>query len=228
MTTLLDKNHVFSGTFTDDRPPSHPKPPSNRKNEDWNEWDQMDAHELLRFLLDAVSMEELDVSAGGRSLTSCTMGNDRNARHPSLPLPHVPQLIKKLHPPPAPKPSKKKQKRGGGARTRGTNKLNETSASSSSSDADDSSDDLDSSEAESLLAEDPTYRLPSRPPPEPRFTPFIETIFGGKLASVIVCEECRGVNRIEEDFLDISLPIKGDDGAKVRRVSGTRDGISIR
>lgn len=35
----------------------------NRKNEDWNEWDQMDAHELLRFLLDGISMEEIDVSA---------------------------------------------------------------------------------------------------------------------------------------------------------------------
>lgn len=34
---------------------------SNRKSEDWNEWDQMDAHELLRFLLDRVSMEEFDV-----------------------------------------------------------------------------------------------------------------------------------------------------------------------
>lgn len=33
----------------------------NRKSEDWNEWDQMDAHELLRYLLDGVSMEEMDV-----------------------------------------------------------------------------------------------------------------------------------------------------------------------
>ena len=33
----------------------------NRKNEDWNEYDQMDAHELLRYLLDGVSMEETDV-----------------------------------------------------------------------------------------------------------------------------------------------------------------------
>lgn len=89
----------------------------------------------------------------------------------------------------------------------------------SSSDSSSSSDeDVSSSEAESLLAEDPTYRLPARDPPPPRYTPFIDTIFGGKLASVIVCEECRGVSRIEEDFLDISLPIKGDDG-KVRRVS---------
>ena len=34
---------------------------SNRKSEDWNEFDQMDAHELLRYLLDGVSMEEMDV-----------------------------------------------------------------------------------------------------------------------------------------------------------------------
>ena len=94
-------------------------------------------------------------------------------------------------------------------------KRSDGTQSATSSDSD--SDDLDTSEAESLLAEDPTYRLPVHPPPARRFTPFIDTIFGGKLASVIVCEECRGVSRIEEDFLDISLPLKSDEG-KVKRV----------
>ncbi|KAK9900033.1 cysteine proteinase [Cystobasidium minutum MCA 4210] len=161
----------------------------NRKNEDWNEWDQMDAHELLRFLLDGISMEEMD-------------------------------LIKKKQPQNANKEKAKKKKRKGprpvAEQLRRKAAMAAGEALSSSDSSSSSEEDLSSSEAESLLAEDPTYRLPPRDPPPPRYTPFIDTIFGGKLASVIVCEECRGVSRIEEDFLDISLPIKGDDG-KVRR-----------
>jgi hypothetical protein len=106
----------------------------------------------------------------------------------------------------------KKRKRSSTAAERKRSDGNQSNASSDSE-----SDDLDTSEAESLLAEDPTYRMPSHPPPSKRYTPFIDTIFGGKLASVIVCEECRGVSRIEEDFLDISLPLKSDEG-KVKRV----------
>lgn len=136
------------------------------------------------------------------------------------------QLIKKINPPPPPKqkkPKNKKKRKGDRPiadqlRRKAAGSNEEIITSSESEGSSSSEDDLSSSEAESLLAEDPTYRLPTREPPPPRYTPFIDTIFGGKLASVIVCEECRGVSRIEEDFLDISLPIKSDDG-KVRRVS---------
>lgn len=125
------------------------------------------------------------------------------------------QLIKKVNPPPQankPKVTKKKRRKGV------ADELRRKAAGSEGTSSESDSDDMETSEAESLLAEDPTYRLPRKHQRESRYTPFIETIFGGKLASVIVCEECRGVNRIEEDFLDISLPIKGDDG-KVKRVS---------
>jgi hypothetical protein len=125
----------------------------------------------------------------------------------------LPQLIKKTNPATANKSKVVKKKRRKGVADELRRKAGGSEVSSSESD----SDDMQTSEAESLLAEDPTYRLPKKHQPESRYTPFIETIFGGKLASVIVCEECRGVNRIEEDFLDISLPIKGDDG-KVKRV----------
>lgn len=132
------------------------------------------------------------------------------------------QLIKKKQPQNANKEKAKKKKRKGprpvAEQLRRKAAMAAGEALSSSDSSSSSEEDLSSSEAESLLAEDPTYRLPPRDPPPPRYTPFIDTIFGGKLASVIVCEECRGVSRIEEDFLDISLPIKGDDG-KVRRVS---------
>lgn len=175
----------------------------------------MDAHELLRFLLDGVSMEEIDVS-GTLPHFKRTVTRRADFRA-SLQL----QLIKKIQPQPAQKKSKKKKRKGPRPvaeqlRRKAALAAGETLSSDTSSS--EGEEDLSSSEAESILSEDPTYRLPPRDPPPPRYTPFIDTIFGGKLASVIVCEECRGVSRIEEDFLDISLPIKGDDG-KVRRVS---------
>lgn len=110
----------------------------------------------------------------------------------------------------------KQKKRKQGAKS-AERKKDAVSRSATSSSSESDSDDLDTSEAESLLAEDPTYRMPAHPLPAKKYTPFIDTIFGGKLASVIVCEECRGVSRIEEDFLDISLPLKSDEG-KVKRV----------
>lgn len=123
---------------------------------------------------------------------------------------HSPQLIKKIQPAQPVKPKKAK-------RQKVTRPAGEA-AGSDASDSSSSADELETSEAESLLAEDPTYRPAPRAPQPKRYTPFIDTLFGGKLASVIVCEECRGVSRIEEDFLDISLPLKSDD-AKLKRVS---------
>lgn len=127
------------------------------------------------------------------------------------------QLIKKLQPQPA-KPVNRKKRRAKGVAAELARKAERARGGAISSSSESDSDDLDSSEAESLLAEDEEYRAPPKPPQQPRYTPFIEKLFGGKLASVIVCEQCRGITRIEEDFLDISLPIKADDG-KVRRVN---------
>lgn len=163
----------------------------------------MDAHELLRYLLDGVSMEEFDVRQRPRVPTRVSP--------PDQVLP--PQLIKKLQPPSPARDKKKKRKKE--ARSADRQRLDGAHTATSSSESD--SDDIATSEAESLLAEDPTYRMPTHPLLPKRYTPFIDTIFGGKLASVIVCEECRGVSRIEEDFLDISLPLKSDEG-KVKRV----------
>ncbi|KAG0372525.1 Ubiquitin carboxyl-terminal hydrolase 16, partial [Mortierella sp. AD032] len=44
---------------------------------------------------------------------------------------------------------------------------------------------------------------------EPRFVPFIDSCFSGKLVSVIVCDACKKCSYAPEDFFDLSLPIRG-------------------
>lgn len=128
------------------------------------------------------------------------------------------QLIKKLEPQPPPKKVRRKKTAYKDLPIAQQLKAQGQRIQTAAEEQGSSEDDMSTSEAESLLEEDPTYRLPAKAAPAPRYTPFIESIFGGKLASVIVCEGCRGVARIEEDFLDLSLSIKSDDG-KVRKVS---------
>ncbi|KAF9908777.1 Ubiquitin carboxyl-terminal hydrolase 45 [Linnemannia zychae] len=43
----------------------------------------------------------------------------------------------------------------------------------------------------------------------PKYTPFIDTCFSGKLVSVIVCDACKKCSYAYEDYYDLSLPIKG-------------------
>ncbi|WVQ78395.1 hypothetical protein IAT38_000481 [Cryptococcus sp. DSM 104549] len=46
---------------------------------------------------------------------------------------------------------------------------------------------------------------------EERLIPWVDVLFGGSLASVVVCEKCKAVSHTYEGFLDISLALKGDD-----------------
>ncbi|KAG0088355.1 Ubiquitin carboxyl-terminal hydrolase 16 [Podila epicladia] len=43
----------------------------------------------------------------------------------------------------------------------------------------------------------------------PKYVPFIDTCFSGKLVSVIVCDACKKCSYAYEDFFDMSLPVKG-------------------
>ncbi|KAG0344050.1 Ubiquitin carboxyl-terminal hydrolase 16 [Podila humilis] len=52
------------------------------------------------------------------------------------------------------------------------------------------------------------------------FAPFIETCFGGKLVSVIVCDACKKCSYSHEDYFDLSLPLKGP-GAAVNPTGGS-------
>ncbi|KAF9205998.1 Ubiquitin carboxyl-terminal hydrolase 16 [Haplosporangium sp. Z 27] len=43
----------------------------------------------------------------------------------------------------------------------------------------------------------------------PRYAPFIDSCFSGKLVSVIVCQSCKKCSYAYEDYFDLSLPVKG-------------------
>ncbi|CAO1628795.1 unnamed protein product [Parajaminaea phylloscopi] len=42
-------------------------------------------------------------------------------------------------------------------------------------------------------------------------TPLPDLVWGGRLASMVVCEGCRHVSHTYEDFLDLSLPLRAED-----------------
>lgn len=62
----------------------------------------------------------------------------------------------------------------------------------------------------------------SQPGQEPipeadRLTSFVDMVFGGQLASILVCEKCKKVSCTYEDFNDLSLSIKAEDYEKARK-----------
>ncbi|KAJ7669344.1 hypothetical protein DFH06DRAFT_1084066 [Mycena polygramma] len=126
-------NRAWEAQYKRKRENISPKPilaALGKKYDQYLDFAQQDAHEFLRILLDAMSMEELDV-------------------------------IKKAHPPPP-----KKRRR--------------TSAS-------------------------------HVPPPPDAPIALADMIFGGKLASILVCQKCKHVSHTYEDFNDLSLSIKQED-----------------
>jgi len=54
-------------------------------------------------------------------------------------------------------------------------------------------------------------------PPERRLQSFVDMLFGGKLASFLVCETCKHISHTYEDFNDLSLSIKPEDFVKERK-----------
>ncbi|KAK7683474.1 hypothetical protein QCA50_013308 [Cerrena zonata] len=128
------------------------------KYDQYNDFQQQDAHEFLRHLLDAMRMEEIDV-------------------------------IKKRQPPP-PK-SKKKRKRK------------------------DDSEPYPIATNGAPAAETPTS-VPE-PSGEDKLVSFVDMLFGGRLASILVCEKCKKVSLTYEDFNDLSLSIKPEDYVKERK-----------
>jgi hypothetical protein len=58
---------------------------------------------------------------------------------------------------------------------------------------------------------------PPEIPPEERQPSFIDMLFGGKLASFLVCQTCKHISHTYEDFNDLSLSIKPEDFAKERK-----------
>ncbi|KAJ7638629.1 hypothetical protein FB45DRAFT_903402 [Roridomyces roridus] len=109
-----------------------------KKYDQYLDFAQQDAHEFMRILLDAISMEELDI-------------------------------IKKSRPP---QPPRKRRR---------------------------------------------TSTPAAPPPPEDAPMSLVDMIFGGKLASILVCQKCKHVSHTYEDFNDLSLSIKHEDYGSGRK-----------
>lgn len=70
----------------------------------------------------------------------------------------------------------------------------------------------------------PQKKPTKRPQPHQPATPaddqllsFVDMLFGGKLASILVCQACKHVSHTYEDFSDLSLSIKPEDYVRERR-----------
>lgn len=131
----------------------------SRKYDQYDGYQQQDAHELLRHLLDSMEMEERDV-------------------------------IKRVQPAALIPPKRRRSKKS----------------------------------AFSPMHSPSPSRAPSPEPEIPekeRMVPFVDVLFGGNLASVVVCEHCKSVSHTYEGFFDISLSLKAGD-PKPRKVSQLR------
>ncbi|THH28444.1 hypothetical protein EUX98_g5736 [Antrodiella citrinella] len=119
------------------------------KYDQYQDFQQQDAHEFLRHLLDAMRMEEVDI-------------------------------IKKRQP----QPKSKRRKHG--------SQRSDTLASSG-------------------------LHLSASPAESEKLESFVDMLFGGRLASILVCEKCKKISVTYEDFNDLSLSIKPEDYVKERK-----------
>lgn len=139
-----------------------------RKYDQYDDYMQQDAHELLRHLLDSMQMEEKDIIK--RVQPAPTPVAKKKPKDGISPLPSAA---------PSPAPS------APASPTRVTfshaHLIPENSADSSRSGSADG------------LAPGVTPQ-PREVPEEERLVPFVDVLFGGLLASVVVCEHCKSVS----------------------------------
>ncbi|KAL7425092.1 hypothetical protein Q5752_000780 [Cryptotrichosporon argae] len=145
-----------------------------RKYDQYDDFRQQDAHELLRHLLDSMEMEERDVikKLQPELVSAPTPDADADAdatetdreKHDG----DVPQMP--LPPPVAPATAEPDVVMG-----------------------------VDTHDGPASVRDD-----------EDKLVPFVDVLFGGLLASVVVCETCKSVSHTYEGFLDISLSLKSD------------------
>lgn len=133
-----------------------------RKYDQYDDYGQQDAHELLRHLLDSMEMEEKDV-------------------------------LKKIQP----EPVEKGRKRKGSKRpsTAGVSPMPSplpSPAPSAPSSPTKQTFGLVDRESQSIASgQVPAFE---EVPEDKRLVPFVNVLFGGSLASVVVCENCKSVS----------------------------------
>ena len=220
------------------------------KHDEYAEATQQDSHELLRHLIDGVMMEEQDVR---RARPPCRCTSFARARR-LTPSPPRSQLIKKIvelvpdadteapHRPGMPDRNATEMPLPNGAAHPALaaaedddgHESDASSSSSGSSSSSSSSDDESDADERALSPRERKKR---------QLRPFVGSIFEGKLASFIICDECKNgasssrslslartrhaadddapafaVSLTKEDFMDISLPLRDDAGNKMRKV----------
>ncbi|KPV73906.1 uncharacterized protein RHOBADRAFT_54494 [Rhodotorula graminis WP1] len=161
------------------------------KHDEYAEATQQDSHELLRHLIDGVMMEEQDLIKKIVELVPETASPHR----PGMPDRNATEM---------PMPN-------GAAHLAADDSSHESDASSSSSGSSSSSSSSDDESDSDERALSPRERK------KRQLRPFVGSIFEGKLASFIICDECKNVSLTKEDFMDISLPLKDDTGNKMRK-----------
>ncbi|KAG8756743.1 hypothetical protein FRC12_010477 [Ceratobasidium sp. 428] len=79
------------------------------------------------------------------------------------------------------------------------------------------SDTLKPSAPPSSAGPDASPNPAAGPVPDDPLVPFADMVFGGALASMLVCEGCKHVSHTYEDFMDLSLSIKPEDAREKKR-----------
>ncbi|GAA5886814.1 hypothetical protein JCM16303_005714 [Sporobolomyces ruberrimus] len=168
------------------------------KYDEYAEATQQDSHELLRHMIDGIMMEEQDLikkiqAAEKDKKRRPTMQSRNGTVRASMTL------------------SSPEQPNGGESAIADDEEDtgNESDESSGSSSSDSSSSD---SESETEVVE-----LDREGNVKPKRRPFVGSIFEGKLASFIICDECKNVSLTKEDFMDLSLSLKDESGTRMRK-----------
>ena len=140
-----------------------------RKYDQYDDYMQQDAHELLRHVLDSMEMEERDI-------------------------------IKKVQPPPPEEPAAKKKKKNK-ALLDGISPLPSSVHLPGISPP---GSPINAQGQHPGTAQTDIQGIPE----DEKLVPWVDVLFGGQLASVVVCEHCKCVSHTYEGFLDISLSLK--------------------
>ncbi|BGP50791.1 hypothetical protein JCM10450v2_006717 [Rhodotorula kratochvilovae] len=161
------------------------------KYDEYAEATQQDSHELLRHLIDGVMMEEQDLIK-----KIVEQEPDTPPHRPGMPDRHATAM---------PGPNGSAVPLNGDADAEDSGSESDASSSSSSSS---SSDDESDADEKALTPRERKKR---------QLRPFVGSVFEGKLASFIICDECKNVSLTKEDFMDISLPLKDETGSRMRK-----------
>ncbi|KAI5478170.1 ubiquitin carboxyl-terminal hydrolase 16/45, partial [Pseudohyphozyma bogoriensis] len=204
----------------------------SRKHEEYAQATQQDSHELLRHLIDGIYMEEVDLIKKVVKMPQGTLLPKRRKRSSTVrqelnrpvegsaavPLTEngtIQEEPEPLSPADEEAAVEEEESTEGVDADEEDEELEEAEDSdsdeSTSSSESDTSDDERSEDDERKIAQEKKEKKAKK-----KLRPFIDSVFGGKLASVVICDECKNVSLTREDFMDLSLSLKDDD-AKMRK-----------